>query len=130
LRIEQAILWEYNGFLNRWVVVSGPITSADIEPTIVVRPQQAFRICVRVRNAGGAPAGAFRASGSRLGIWPTPQPFSGLLANQVSEGCVAYPHAPSRPGEYRAIITVDSQQQVSESREDNNAMSVAVRVVQ
>jgi subtilase family serine protease len=120
LRIEEATLWALAGpdlpNMKYWQRVS------------IVRPGGAFRICVRIRNAGGATAGAFRLSGSRVGVLPAPHLFAGLLVDQAAIRCVEYFPAPSRSGEYRATITVDSQQQVSESREDNNAMTVAVRV--
>ena len=96
---------------------------------VSVRRGTAYAACFSVANIGGSFSGPFRVAGGGLGVPFIPfADLPGIAPGGARIGCVRYPTTPP-PGVYRVELTADSLGAVAESREDNNAAVVTVKVV-
>lgn len=104
------------------------LRSAKGGPVKSVRRGQAYYACFEVANQGAAASGAFHVGGGGLGVPTAPeQAHASLAPGAAREGCLYYATTPAA-GAYRLGLTADSRKTVTESREDNNDRTLAVRV--
>lgn len=118
--------------------VGGPVDLAAVSltpnQTSVVRGQP-IRFSAVIANLGTASAGPFRVTLAYRALWGTggETPFSnqlipGLAANQRITLTADLNTISLTPGIYEIILTVDPDNQISESNEENNRMVITINV--